>query len=97
MNSTRNVHSTPIIATSAQLTRPRTSRQAVALSATLIVIYPCGMPLFFAVLLHHNRHSLRNQQHTAISAATAFLHRECGCRHSFGMSNAPPQILHACA
>ena len=53
-----------------------TYRQAVALAAALIVVYPCGMPFFFAVLLHHSRQSLRNRQHTAITAATTFLHRE---------------------
>ena len=57
--------------------------QASKLAVALIVIYLCGVPLFFAVLLNHSLHSLRKHQHTAFTAATEFLHSECGSRPAF--------------
>ena len=57
-------------------------RQAVAFALALIVVYPCGMLCFFALLLKYSRRSLRSQKYTAITAATAFLHRECACHRA---------------
>ena len=48
----------------------------VALASVFIVIWPVGMPLLYAVLLHRCRRAVREHQPSGLSRATHFLWKE---------------------
>ena len=49
---------------------------SLRLNATVILVYPVGVPVIFAILLFRVRRELQGERETLLSSALGFLHRE---------------------